>query len=116
MTRKPIDFEFKVNGNKVSLTFDKKSKTTANVSYGINYADGDETYDKFDMAVNNDVYPTEAVARIFIALFDDLSFNADIKTFDDVKDHIDGVYPDFDENVRQQLSEQMAERMNIPFN
>lgn len=115
MSRKPIEFEFTVNGNKVSLTFDKKSTTTANVWYGIDYADGDETYDKFDMAVNTDTYPTEAVARIFIDLFDNLSFNADIKTFADVTDHIDGAYAGADANVRQQLSEQMAERMNIPF-
>lgn len=115
MSTKPIDFEFTVNGNKVSLTFDKKSQTTANVSYGINYADGDETYDKFDMTVDKDVYPTEAVARIFISLFDDLSFNADIKTFDDVKDYIDGMYPEEHTAVRQHMAEEMAERMNIPF-
>ena len=115
MSKKPIDFEFTVNGNKVSLTFDKKSKTTANVWYGIDYADGDETYDKFDMAVDKDTYPTEAVARIFIGLFDDLSFNADIKTFNDVKNHIDGAYTDEYAAVRQHRAEKMAERMNIPF-
>lgn len=115
MSRKPIEFEFTTNGNKVSLTFEKKSINTANVSYGIDYADGDETYDKFDISLDKSKDPIEGVARIFVALFDDLSFNADIKTFDDVKDYIDGMYPEEYTAVRQHMAERMAERMNIPF-
>ena len=115
MSRKPIEFEFTTNGNKVSLTFDKKSINTANVSYAIDYADGDETYDKFDIDIEKKTSPTEGVARIFIALFDDLSFNANIKTFEEVKSHIDGIYPDEYAAVRQHLAERMADRMHIKY-
>lgn len=111
----PIDFEFTTNGNKVSVTFEKKSINTANVSYSIDYADGDETYDKFDMAIDKKTSPTEGVARIFIGLFDDLSFNANIKTFEEVKSHIDGIYPDEYAAVRQHLAERMADRMHIKY-
>lgn len=119
MTKKAINFEFTTNGNKVSLTFDKNTKNTANVSYKINYADGDETFDSFninDEPENTNANPSERTARIFIALFDDLSFNADIETFDDVKDYIDGTYADEYAAVRQHMAEKMAQRMSIPFN
>lgn len=65
--KKPIDFEFTTNGNKVSLTFDKKSINTANISYGIDYADGDETYDKFDISLNKDKDPIEGVVQYCVS-------------------------------------------------
>ena len=108
------EFNFTVNGNKVSMTFEQTSIKTANVHYGIKYADGDETYDRVDETITQEgVDPVEAIAKLFIDLFSNLSFNKDIKTREDVFKHISEVYSSASQEEKNELVSAMIENMNI---